>query len=386
MNRSRQLLFATLIIVGITLGGAILYLSGRGVSYSKYDYPLWSEWDWRVYDHLQVADLNGDQLDDVVISGFESLEVIYQNSTGQFENRTKLLSSGTSGRFIMEDLNGDSFPDICDRNGSGLFTLMNDGAGKFTTSQKLPFSGMRPFSYHSGNSNVPDIGVHKIGQKHRLVMMSNNGSGFFTFNQNITLTSSVNQWDILSHDFNQDGEDEIAIIQSDGNLTVFSLNSSERYDVNVSQYISQIYVAWLISADIDGNGIDDIGLVSTLGPNSGVVVFFSLDSIATGAPIIERSYSTGWLGGNTADLDGDNDLDIILCSYQGTIIAIENERTGTISNEVVFTGFITPHSPAVIDLVGKPSPAIIFLAQSRESHRNLIDVIVIWRNEENILY
>jgi hypothetical protein len=216
-------------------------------------------------------------------------------------------------------------------------------------------------------------------------MMSNNGSGFFAFEQNVTLTSSVNQWDILSHDFNQDEEDEIAIIQSDGNLTVFSLSSSERLHLNVSQFISQVYVAWLIAGDIDGNGIDDIGLASTLGPNSGVIVFFSLDSIATGAAIFERSYSTGWLGANTADLDGDSDLDIILCTYQGSIVALENEGTGSISNEVVFTGFITPHSPTVIDLVGQPYSAIIFLAQSRESHHNLIDVTIIWRNEDNIL-
>jgi hypothetical protein len=133
-NRRNQVAIAIAAMAVITIGAAILYLSNRGASYSKYDYPLWSEWDWKVYDHLQVADLNGDEIDDVVISGFESLEFLFQNSTGQFERRSELLSSGTSGRFLLEDLNGDSFPDICDGNGSALVTLTNDGSGNFAIS------------------------------------------------------------------------------------------------------------------------------------------------------------------------------------------------------------------------------------------------------------
>lgn len=387
MNQRNKVVLASLITVGIALAIMAIYLDTSGVNYSEYSYPLWSDWDWKAYDQIRVKDLNGDLLDDLVISGHRSLEVLFQNSTGQFENRSELLSSETYGGFVLEDINGDGSPDICCRNGSHhLMVLLNDGFGAFIEYEQHNLSEYiyikQVFSYYSEDSSAPNIGVHTLGQDPKLLLMNNNGAGHLSIDREVPLSSDVNQWDLLAHDFNNDESDEIAVIQNDGNLTVFSLNKSEKFYANVSQYITPIYNAWLINADIDGNGNDDIGFASNIEPNSGYIVFFSVDS---GTVILEKRYPNGWNGANTVDLDGDSDLDIVLCTNDGSIIVFENKGTGLISSQVAFTGFISPRSPEIIELVGKPSPAIIFLAQSRESHHNLIDVVAIWRRESKIL-
>ena len=43
--------------------------------------------DGVVYQNMQVGDLNSDGLDDIVLTGHQSLEVVLQNSSGNFELR-----------------------------------------------------------------------------------------------------------------------------------------------------------------------------------------------------------------------------------------------------------------------------------------------------------
>ncbi|NWF96055.1 MAG: VCBS repeat-containing protein [Candidatus Thorarchaeota archaeon] len=384
---------ALLLIAGFSVSAWLVYSTSLGTDYSKYTFPLWTIPEGsHMYTQLRVGDLNGDGLDDVVVTGDYSLEAVFQNRTGGFENRTQILPSGSWDGFVLEDLNGDGSLDICALNathdGTYLVTLSNSGTGAFAVASQYLLGPIRHvFPYRSHGSDVPDVGVYLLGDHNHIVLLHNNGSGHLTPDVYLSLTAR-NILDVLAADLDGDNQDEIITVQDNGNLTVWSKSASSRQFSNVSRYLDTVQAkrsAWLVIADMNGDGIQDVGLASNIGASRGVLVFLSGDSINVEQPIIERYYDYTWLGALASDLDSDTDTDIVLCTQQ-TVLVMENSQSGQIGGEIKFTGFITPHSPSVIALAGHPSPALIVLAEHRGWYDlNLIDLVVFWREERGIL-
>ncbi len=383
------LVILVLAVLIVSLVGWAFLTYFAPIRYPSYAFPLERG---LVYSELDVADLNGDDLDDVVISGFSSLEVVFQNRTGGFENRTVIATGEITDNFgkgfVLGDFNADGFVDIFSARSASvnpIFIAFNDGAGGFGRKEyhnlsewSLPgFGGMFPF--YSGNPSVTNVG---IVSHHSIDVLSPNETGVFVPTVHYSLAESPHN--VIAEDLDGNNQSEIIVVQYDGNLTVISLTPGQRFWTNVSQYIGPNENVWLTVADIDGDGVKDVGVASNLGRHRGVLVFFSVAS-GLNDPIFAKYYNSFTVSGaTTGDLDEDGDEDVILSSLEGSILTLVNEQTGELTNELLYSGLIEPHSPALIHVrVGEQlRPAVIIISQIRDWYDlNEMQLIVIWRDE-----
>jgi hypothetical protein len=323
-----------------------------------------------VYRTLKTGDLNSDGLDDIVVNGFESLEIILQNTNGSFRQAEIVAKGDTSGKLILADLNGDQSLDICFRNGSRSFVIaFNDGNGNFTSQitydQGDVYQVRSLFTLERGNSHVPHIGVITVENKTRLSLYLNNGQGSFTLNMSISLHGFLK--DIASCDYNGDGDEDIVLLQTDGNLSLLTFNFPDisLQHMNILQWTGINEGAWLIPTDLNGDLNDDLIIVANEELHQGRVAFLLSNGLNLSDEPSIWSFGSSFLGANAADLDYDFDEDIIITLLDGHILAIENDLSGTPMRYMVLPTLILPHSPTAIHMVNATFPSIVVINQRR---------------------
>ncbi len=390
------LVFLSVLVIS-AVGWSLTYLSSTNYSHSTF--PLKSG---SVYSDLKIADLNGDGLDDVILSGFSSLEAVYQNRTGGFENRTVIVKGYTSIRagrsFVLSDLNMDGHVDIftaCAPRYHGdpefvgnVVIAFNDGRGRFDHKEYHNFSEWVPnsgfwglFRFRYNHTSAPRVGLLTDDS----IFLLSIANSSLVQSEYYPLTEQPYYYDIIASDLYGDGRDQIIILDYEHNLTVFTPSTGQHLWTNVSQFIGPNESAWLVVADIDGDGVKDVGVASNLGRHRGVLVFFSVAS-RLNDPIFAKYYNSFTVSGaTTGDLDEDGDEDVILSSVlEGSVLALMNHQTGELTEELVISGLIDPHSPALIHVrVGEQlRPAVIIISQIRDWYDlNEMQLIVIWKDE-----
>ncbi len=344
-----------------------------------------------MYTDLDVADLNGDGLDDVIVAGFSTLEVVFQNRTGGFEN-PKVIATGfiedNFGRgFVLGDFNADGFVDVFSARAASVnpvFVAFNDGAGGFAHREYHNFSewslpGSRGiFPFHSGNASVTSVG---LASDYSIDVLSQNETGAFVPTVHYSLSEIPHS--AITEDLDGDGWSEIIVVQYDDNLTVVSPTRGLWFWTNVSQYVGPNEFPWLTVADIDGDGIKDVGVASNQAYHRGALVFFSVVS-GTDEPVTSVEYGGLAVTGVTSgDFDEDGDEDIVLSSLGGSIFVLVNDQTGELTCELLYSGLKDPHSPALMRIRAGEQlrPAVIVISQTQEWYDlNEMQLVVIWKD------
>lgn len=246
---------------------------------------------------LVIADFNNDGYQDLFFAGYqnETTELYINDGGGNFSDLTNRIPlSGTSTSVTSNDVDGDGSMDILIGNLGQNVMLMNSGNAFFNnqTNQRLPQISDPTrdikFADITGN-NLRDI---IIGNENINRVWINNSSGFFadqTFNR-----------------------------------IPFRNNPEETYDVNV--------------ADIDGDGDRDLyfgntGFQNEANPQDRILIndgqgFFS-DQTSDRLPTI----TTNTYDAELADLDGDEDLDLVVGNYNGGIRTFINDGDGFYSDQ-----------------------------------------------------
>ena len=236
--------------------------------------------------HFEVADLDGDSLDDLVICSFGNyfgdLSWYKQLSPGNFEKNILKQVPG-SIRAYVHDLNHDQLPDIVALFGQGdegIFAYLNQGQGQFKEVRLLQFSPLFGSSYFEladlNDDGWTDI-VYTNGDNadysytmknyHGIRVFQNNGKNEFDQAYFYPLNGA---YGAKTRDFDLDGDLDIAAISFFPDYAADSVESfvllenlgqwefQPRSDPGINQG------KWLVmdSGDLDQDGDQDLILGS----------------------------------------------------------------------------------------------------------------------------
>jgi hypothetical protein len=135
------------VVVGISCTNVaeILYGNGDGTFQNPVLLPL-----EQAYNTVQIADLNGDHLPDLIFSNPGIIAIIHNAGNRSYSAESHYLA-GTVGTIAVQDLNGDGFPDlVVASSGTTVAVLLNQPAGNLTsgvlTLSPEPSTFTKPFS------------------------------------------------------------------------------------------------------------------------------------------------------------------------------------------------------------------------------------------------
>lgn len=123
----------------------ILYGNGDGTFQDPVQLPL-----EQGYGAVSIADLNGDNLPDLIFSNGGMIAIIHGAGNRTFSGETHYLT-GIIGNLVVKDFNGDGFPDIgIASSGTTVSVLLNQPSGALTsgilTVQPEPSTFTKPFT------------------------------------------------------------------------------------------------------------------------------------------------------------------------------------------------------------------------------------------------
>ena len=233
--------------------------------------------DRGLFDSAIAADLNGDGLPDLVVSG----------------PRVHLAES-PSGYAAAQDLGGAYLGHVValDLDGDGDLDL----AGTASPDPASPF----------------------------VIVHLNDGSGSFPASSTFLLPGIGEA--LVAADLNGDGLPDLACTLPDSDEVAVLLGSSGGGFLAASTYAAGTDPEHLVRGDLDGDGLDDL-VVTTAGGEVAVLLNTGGGTFPTRVP-----YSVGpdLRGVEAADLDDDGDLDLVVASYGSMdLFVLENAGDGS---------------------------------------------------------
>lgn len=276
-----------------------------------------------------------------------------------------LVSSPVAGAnpqvIVTADVNGDHKPDIIsadDSNHGKLMILTNNGSGFFGSNAVL-YVGDPALSTHvwvtaadvNGDSNVDLICVDS--GENSLIVFTNNGSG--AFGSNATLNVDSLPYSVIAADVNGDGSmDLISANQGSfpnyiGTLTVLTNNGSGIFSSNATYSVGKLTEA-VVAADINGDGKPDL-ICANYGDNTLSVLTNNGSGIfGSNATINVGNSPTAVIA---ADVNGDGYLDLI-CANGGdnSLSVLTNNGSGVFTSAGIYAVGGGPFSIAAADVNG----------------------------------
>ncbi len=282
-------------------------------------------------------DQDGDQ--DLLITAYspiyqEYTELYTNDGNGNFTAVTNSIGNVTQGETAFIDLDNDSDLDLLitgysDQPGLSLFAVtelyLNDGSGTFTEILSTPFDSVSNSAIAFAdidNDNDLDVILSGLNNLSQTVtkLYTNDGSANFTEVQN-TPFQGIKQGDIAFADIDQDNDQDVLITGKTGGgqpfTAIYTNDGTGQFTIDNTQSVVAVQESAVDFSDIDGdNDLDLIisglgtGLMSKLYINDGTGQFNEL----TGMPFepVTRSAVT------FADVDGDQDEDLLITGHNGT--------------------------------------------------------------------
>jgi len=290
---------------------------------------------------LSFADLDGDNdLDLIVgeINYYEKVLMWYENVDGQgnFSSQKIIDNNIKVNQIAISDLDNDGDMDIISRydyNRLGWFEN-TDGIGNFGTIQTVSSSSIR--------DNLSVVDINNDGFKDFLyktidgeIVWKRNIDGGGTFSNNIIIAEhdAINK--IIANDFDGDSHVDVAyeILENETATIKWIKNDGQGNFTSSQEIISHDNLSLdIITADIDDDNDQDIVLTSE--DNDEVVWYENIDGyghFGSGQIIADAKYGSKAI--NVNDLNNDGKNDVLLAMYDNNTITWY-KNNGLISNKI----------------------------------------------------
>ena len=295
---------------------------------------------------LDAADFDGDGSNDLLTANYYSLELLWNDGTGSFEERESIPVERGTRHAAAGDLNGDGLADIVSTNdrSNRAWVLLNAGERSF--SEPVAYSvGSVPSVVRmvdiEGDGDL-DICTVNVGSG-TITILQNDGNGGFGSSRTVA-AGIASPGHLAVADFDLDGSADLAVASEENIAILYGGDFAER----------EIFVAnagELVVADFDGDGDTDLGY--SILANRRIAVLLNVSGRFFSQPIeFAVDIEAGLLA--AGDLDDDNDLDLVTAYERHTRVPIlwNNDESGiTVETRTLSMG-PAPHAMVMDDLNG----------------------------------
>jgi FG-GAP-like repeat len=332
---------------------------------------------------VNVADMNGDGIPDLVFGTGSRISVFLGNGNGTFQAANTYADGGSANDIVVADVNGDGIPDVVAAVGTGMAILIGNGDGTLQGAQTYA-TGTSSFGVAVGDLNgdgALDVVTTNIGSSNMSVFI-NNGNGSFQLQQTYSLGYQGRGGGVAIADVNGDGKADIAACNPySGTISIFLGNGNGTFQT------PQVYNAGYNSepfsiavADANGDGKPDL-FISGRGANDegegelDVLVNNGNGTFQSGKLFNPYQEGYPYSISQLADLNGDGFTDGIIAesevqqSPNRISVFLNNAAAGTIAGQVYTIDQGTPTTTissepsaysnttsATFSFTGTPSP------------------------------
>ncbi|MCE9527114.1 MAG: FG-GAP-like repeat-containing protein [Planctomycetales bacterium] len=340
------------------------------------------------------VDFNGDGFLDLAVANYSSsnVSVLLGNGSGGFGAKTDFSTGGSPRSLAVGDVSGDGKIDLVTANAGGdVSVLRGNGAGSFAPPDSilLPdqfestwgFSGyvaQSPSSVAVGDFNSDgnlDLAVTGVASfqysyyntyydDHAYVnVLLGNGSGGFNPAVTTSVSSVTYYWYSVTHlpypvavgRFNADGNDDLAIANGYGNVSVLLSNGSGSFSSSADIFAGY-YPDSVASGDLNGDSRPDLVTANSSGNTVSVLLANSLGSFD---PV--QTYPAGSQPQSLAiaNFNGDSAVDLVTANVDaGTVSVLLGTGTGSFKPPVSSAVGSSPLGVAVGDFNGTGGPDV----------------------------
>lgn len=268
---------------------------------------------------ISYGDYDGDGDQDIVAGLSNEIRIMVNDGTGAFTVGFVASALSSPASFASGDIDNDGDIDLALGSGSDgkLYIYKNNGFGVFSLSQTITtgYSSLTSIAFgHFDNAGELDlVAVMPYGRG----FFANTGGGVFGASYD---GSSANHPSLVTQDFNNNGALDYAVMgNNEPYINVFFGSGAWTFPGQNFIYDEQLTnPSDLATGDLDGDGDQDILAVSSNANNRVVVA----DNNGLG------QWPSNYLIGNgsphssitTADLNGDDVLDIACANYSQNLI------------------------------------------------------------------
>ena len=315
------------------------------------------------FSSIAFSDVDGDQDQDVLISGLNSLNSIVSklyinDGAGNFtENSQSYIEELYASSIAFADVDGDQDQDFfisgLNETDSPLSRLyINDGSGKFSESNETSVDnvgyGNITFADVDGDQDQ-DLLVNGLNDENIPIskLYVNNGSGEFSGKNDINLQGTYFNSATAFADVDGDSDLDLLISGTDGTIRYANLYKNDgqaNYSVNLSRNVQFVSFGSVNFADIDNDKDMDVILTGRNNTTEQITTIYTNDGLGNLIEV-EEDFKGVEAGSTTfADIDADEDLDFFVTGIDGSAEPVaalySNDGSGNFNEvfDIPFTG------------------------------------------------